>query len=82
MAIDLESLKDMLVCPDSKSGLVAEEHRFVCVDPECRLSFEIRDDIPVMLVDEATTLSPEDWSAVMEQHGRNKVTGDVVESNA
>ncbi len=82
MPIDLKSLKNMLVCPGSKSGLVAEAGRLVCVDPECRLSFDIRDDIPVMLVDEATTLALEDWSAVMEQHGRDKVTGAVAEPNA
>lgn len=49
-------LLEILVCPRCKGEL---EHRpdepsLVC--PACRLRYPIRDDIPIMLIDEATPL--------------------------
>ncbi|NOX54576.1 MAG: hypothetical protein GXP27_09090 [Planctomycetes bacterium] len=65
MTFDFESLRDILVCPKSKSRLVYDGQTLTCTDADCRLRFEIRDDIPVMLVDEATELSPGEWKDVM-----------------
>ena len=54
-----ERLLEILVCPRCKGGL---EHR---TDPEalichaCRLSYEVRDGIPIMLIDEARPLEAE-----------------------
>jgi len=31
-----------------------EETKITCQNPECRLVYPVRDEIPVMLVDEAT----------------------------
>jgi uncharacterized protein YbaR (Trm112 family) len=51
-----ERLLEILVCPKCKGEL---EHT---TDPEelvchaCRLRYEVRDDIPVMLIDEARPL--------------------------
>lgn len=52
MAIDPELLK-ILVCPKCKTpvALAADRQGLRC--PACRLVYPIRDDIPVMLVDEA-----------------------------
>ena len=75
MAFDLEGLKDILVCPKSKSKLVMEGQSLTCVDPDCRLRYEIRDNIPIMLIEEATELSPEDWGAIMQKRGRDPVSG-------
>ena len=77
MSFDLESLKDVLVCPKSKSKLVMDGTTLVSVDPDCRLSYEIRDGIPVMLVDEAVELSTEQWQAVMTRQGRDPQTGEL-----
>jgi uncharacterized protein YbaR (Trm112 family) len=46
----------LLVCPKCKGELDYQEadQRLVC--PTCRLAYPVRDDIPVMLVDEATPL--------------------------
>ncbi len=55
MAVSPELL-EILRCPKcrSKVEIDAEETRLKCVNPECSLVYPIRDDIPVMLIDEAT----------------------------
>ena len=55
MAISPELL-NILRCPQCKSEVKidAEETRLKCVNRECSLVYSIRDEIPVMLVEEAT----------------------------
>ena len=55
MAISPELL-EILRCPQCKSKLQIDDSqtRLKCGDPECCLVYPIRDEIPVMLVDEAT----------------------------
>ena len=53
-------LLDILVCPLCKSQLHldAAKHELICkVD---RLAYPIRDDVPVMLVDEARSMSADE----------------------
>lgn len=69
MPFDPAPLRDLLVCPKSKSKLVLDGSRLVCRDADCRLAYDIRDDIPILLVDEATQLDEAEWSAVMERQG-------------
>jgi uncharacterized protein len=47
-------LMEILVCPDCKSELRADEANEELVCTGCGLIYPVRDDIPVMLVDEAT----------------------------
>lgn len=55
MAVSPE-LIEILRCPKCKSRVEidAEQTRLKCVNSECSLVYPIRDDIPVMLIDEAT----------------------------
>lgn len=55
MAISPELL-EILRCPKCKSKVELKEDKsgLKCVNHECSLVYPIRDDIPVMLVDEAT----------------------------
>lgn len=78
MPFDFKALKDVLVCPQSHAALVQEGEALVSTDPATRLRYPIRDEIPVMLVDEAAELSPEEWAAVMESHQRDPRTGREV----
>jgi hypothetical protein len=55
MAID-QHLLDLLVCPKCKGDirLTARNDGLIC--DACRLVYEIRDDIPIMLIEEAKPL--------------------------
>ena len=55
MAISPELL-EILRCPKCKSEVRIKDDQtgLKCVNPECALLYPIRDEIPVMLVDEAT----------------------------
>jgi uncharacterized protein YbaR (Trm112 family) len=55
MAINKELL-DILVCPKCKGDihLTPNEDGFIC--EHCKLKYPIRDDIPIMLIDEAIRL--------------------------
>jgi uncharacterized protein YbaR (Trm112 family) len=77
MSFDPRILDGILQCTRSRSKLVHDGEKLVCVDPECRLQFSIRDNIPVMLVDEAQQMVPPEWSRVMQTHGRDPQTGEV-----
>jgi hypothetical protein len=52
--IDKELL-EILACPKCKSEVRLDEgaQRIICMSPSCGLRYPIRDDIPVMLIDEA-----------------------------
>ncbi len=78
MAFTQETLEKIkLVCPKTKSALVLDGGGLVSVDPESRLKYAVKDDIPIMLADEAVELSPEEWSDTMSRHGRDPKTGEV-----
>lgn len=55
MAVSPE-LIEILRCPKCKEKveLNAEQTSLKCVNPECRLVYPVRDDIPVMIIEEAT----------------------------
>jgi uncharacterized protein len=53
--IDKELL-EILVCPKCKGELEYKPDQSELVCNACRLRYEIRDDIPIMLVDEAKPL--------------------------
>jgi uncharacterized protein YbaR (Trm112 family) len=48
-----KELLDILACPQCKGELTltAENDGLIC--PTCKLRYEIRDDVPIMLIDEA-----------------------------
>ena len=53
-------LLDILVCPVCKGPLVYKKAAAELVCKACRLGYPIKDDIPVMLEDEARKLPPEE----------------------
>lgn len=46
-------LIEILACPKCKSRVCREGDRIICLEPSCGLRFPIRNEIPVMLIDEA-----------------------------
>ena len=77
MTFDLSALEDIWVCPNSKSKLVVDGNGIVCVEPGCRLRYDIVDEIPIMLVDSATQLTAEEWGSIMQKCGRDSITGET-----
>jgi uncharacterized protein YbaR (Trm112 family) len=55
MAINQELL-DILACPKCKGDIHMNENGDGLVCDACRLMYPIKDDIPVMLIEEATPL--------------------------
>jgi uncharacterized protein len=55
MAIN-EKLLEILVCPKCKGDLTLTETGDGLICDACRLKYEIKDDIPIMLIDEAISL--------------------------
>jgi len=53
-------LLDILVCPLCKGPLLYRKPQGELVCKACRLAYPVRDDIPVMLEDEARKLPPEE----------------------
>lgn len=49
-------LLEILVCPKCKGELSFTESPPSLVCPRCRLVYEVRDDIPILLIDEAKPL--------------------------
>jgi uncharacterized protein len=61
-------LLDILVCPDCKGSLTVDYDHEELICNRCGLIYPVRDDIPVMLVDEARRPEPEpEPSAPSEQ---------------
>jgi len=55
-----KKLLDLLVCPVTKGPLIYDKEHQELISKSARLAYPIRDDIPVMLEDEARELSAEE----------------------
>lgn len=58
MALD-PRLTATLVCPLCKGAIVWDANNSVLVCPRCKLAFEVKDNIPNMIAEEAKPLSDE-----------------------
>lgn len=58
-------LLEILACPEDKGPLLYFESEQVLYNPRLRRRYEIRDDIPVMLVDEAVTVDDSEHERLM-----------------
>ncbi|MDP3622242.1 MAG: Trm112 family protein [Polynucleobacter sp.] len=59
-----QRLLDILVCPLCKSTLHVDRKRSELICKIDKLAYPIRDDVPVMLVDEARGLTPDEIQAL------------------
>lgn len=53
-------LLDILVCPVTKGPLIYDEENQELISRSARLAYPVRDGIPVMLEEEARTLTTEE----------------------
>lgn len=60
-------LLEILACPDDKGPLwfIADEDRLY--NPRLKRSYDVRDGIPVMLIDEATTVTETEHQRIMQR---------------
>jgi len=54
------TLLDILACPKCRADLRVDEtaDELVCIGADCGLAYPVRDDIPVLLIDEARAPDP------------------------
>ena len=64
MSLDPALLR-ILACPDDKGPLYYLPDESVLYNPRLHRTYEIRDDIPVMLIDEATTVDDAEAERLM-----------------
>jgi len=55
MALSKELL-DILACPKCKGDINLNENKDGLICDKCKLMYEIKDDIPIMLIDEAKAI--------------------------
>ena len=67
-------LLEILACPDEKGPLLYFEADGFLLCPACRRRYEVRDDIPVMLLDEATVLSADEAGALLARAREQGIT--------
>ena len=56
-----KQLLDILVCPVTKGPLKYDKDKQELVSTSARLAYPIRDGIPIMLEDEARTITEEEY---------------------
>ncbi len=59
------ALLEILACPEDKGPLYYLESESVLYNPRLTRAYEIRDDIPVMLIDEARTVDAAEHDRLM-----------------
>ena len=64
-----KKLLDILVCPVTKGPLIYDQSNQELLCKSSRLAYPIRDDIPVMLADEARSMSLEEIEKLKKHHG-------------
>lgn len=59
-----KKLLDILVCPVTKGPLIYDKENQELISKSARLAYPIRDDIPIMLEEEARPLTQEEVEAL------------------
>jgi uncharacterized protein YbaR (Trm112 family) len=59
------TLLEILACPEDKGPLYYFEDEQILYNPRLTRRYEIRDDIPILLVDEAVTVEPAEHERIM-----------------
>lgn len=64
MALD-PALLEILACPEDKGPLYYIESEASLYNPRLKRRYEVRENIPVMLIDEAVTVGEEEHARIM-----------------
>lgn len=78
MALD-PRLLEILACPDDKGPLLYFESEEALYNPRLKRRYEIRDHIPVMLIDEAVTVDDAEHERLMAKAKADNVRSTLSE---
>ncbi len=73
MALDPQLL-EILACPDDKGPLLYFESEQALYNPRLKRRYAIRDDIPIMLVDEAETVTDAEHDQLVAKASAEGIT--------
>ncbi len=65
-----KDLLDILCCPETKADLVLEGDSLISTDKATRRKYKIKNDIPIMLIEESVQLSEVEWKQIMIKHDK------------
>jgi uncharacterized protein len=66
MAVD-PKLLEILACPEDKGPLLYFPDEQTLYNPRLKRSYAVREDIPIMLIDEAATVSDEEHARLVSK---------------
>ena len=66
MALD-QQLLDILACPEDKGPLLYFQDEDALYNPRLKRRYAIRDDIPIMLIDEAETVDDAEHDRLLQK---------------
>jgi uncharacterized protein YbaR (Trm112 family) len=73
MALD-QQLLDILACPEDKGPLLYFESEDALYNPRLKRKYAIKDDIPIMLIDEAETVDDAEHERLMAKAEAEGIT--------
>ncbi len=82
MAAIKKELLDILECPIAHVPLVQKGDWLYSTDPTTRRKYPIRDDIPIMLIDESEVADREEFERVMAEVERHEPVDDTQKRKA
>ena len=66
-------LLEILACPEDKGPLYYVESENLLYNPRLKRRYDVRDDIPVMLIDESVTVDDEEHARLMDVIERDAI---------
>lgn len=79
MALDPQLL-EILACPEDKGPLLYFEDEEILYNPRLKRSYEVREGIPDMLIDEASAVSDADHERLMAKAEEQHITPTFAET--
>jgi uncharacterized protein YbaR (Trm112 family) len=75
-----QDLLEILACPDCKTPVVLKGDRLICCKADCRRAYEVRDDIPIMLIEESKVVEPSEWKELVGDQQAQEPSSTTSES--